>query len=90
MPSDHILELLIAERDKLNRAIDALQGPTRRMVRPPKTQSANAASASAKNGRVWTAAAREEQAERMRARWRKARAKKMNAQWAKRKRQTGK
>jgi hypothetical protein len=26
MPTDHILALLIAERDKLNRAIEALQG----------------------------------------------------------------
>ena len=30
MATDHILALLIAERDKLNRAIDALQGPVKR------------------------------------------------------------
>ena len=38
MPIDHILSLLIAERDKLNRAIDALQEPTKRRGRPPKDQ----------------------------------------------------
>ena len=36
MPTEHILSLLIAERDKLNRAIEALQGPAKRRGRPPK------------------------------------------------------
>jgi hypothetical protein len=36
MPTEHIVALLIAERDKLNRAIDALQGPTKRRGRPPR------------------------------------------------------
>ncbi len=36
MPIDQILYLLIAERDKLNRAIEALQGSAKRMGRPPK------------------------------------------------------
>ncbi len=31
MPTEHILALLIAERDRLNRAIEALQGPTKRL-----------------------------------------------------------
>jgi len=35
MPTEHILALLIAERDKLNRAIELLQ-PAKRMGRPPK------------------------------------------------------
>ena len=35
MPSEHILALLIAERDKLNAAIAALQG-TKRLGRPRK------------------------------------------------------
>src|SRR6266850_2773822 len=30
MPTEHILSLLIAERDKLSRAIEALQGPAKR------------------------------------------------------------
>ena len=29
MPTEHIVALLIAERDRLNRAIDALQGRTK-------------------------------------------------------------
>jgi hypothetical protein len=36
MPTERILALLIEERDKLNRAIEALQGPTKRRGRPPK------------------------------------------------------
>lgn len=35
MLTEHIVSLLIQERDKLNRAIDALQG-TKRRGRPPK------------------------------------------------------
>jgi hypothetical protein len=40
MPTDHILSLLISERDKLNRAIEALQGSAKRRGRPPKRQIA--------------------------------------------------
>ena len=36
MPTDHIIALLVAERDKLNRAIEALQGPIKRRGRPPR------------------------------------------------------
>jgi hypothetical protein len=36
MPTDHILTLLIQERDKLNRAIEALQGVRERLGRPAK------------------------------------------------------
>ena len=43
MPIDQILHLLIAERDKLNRAIEALHGPTKRMGRPPKNPRAASA-----------------------------------------------
>ena len=34
--TDHILALLIAERDKLTRAIEALQRPSKPLGRPPK------------------------------------------------------
>src|SRR5580700_939217 len=40
MPTDRIVSLLIAERDKLTRAIEALSGPTKRRGRPPKNPSA--------------------------------------------------
>lgn len=74
MPNEHILALLIAERDKLNRALEALQGPTKRRGRPPKNPLATAApgatSAPAKRKRrTFSAAQRKQQAERMRAYW---------------------
>ena len=36
MTYNDILPLLIAERDRLNRALEALQGPVKRRGRPPK------------------------------------------------------
>jgi hypothetical protein len=74
MPVEQILSLLIAERDKLNRAIEALQGPTKRRGRPPKNPLAvdttAAAPAPTKRKRPhFTAAQREAAAERMRQRW---------------------
>jgi hypothetical protein len=70
MPTEQIVALLIAERDKLNRAIDALQGPTKRRGRPPKDPLAAAAPAPAKRKRrKFSAAQREAAAERMRQRW---------------------
>ena len=39
MSTDHILALLIAERDKLNRAIEALSGPAKRRGRPPGSKN---------------------------------------------------
>ena len=35
MATEHIIALLISERDKLQAAIEALQGPTKRRGRPP-------------------------------------------------------
>jgi hypothetical protein len=80
MPTEQILTLLIAERDKLSRAIDALQGPTKRRGRPPKNPLAAAAAAPApkKHGRRFSAAQRKAASQRMRLRWaakRKAEAK---------------
>ena len=72
MPTEHILALLIAERDKLNRAIEALQGPTKRIGRPPKnsvTAAIPAAPAPKKKRRKFSAAQRKAAAERMRQRW---------------------
>jgi hypothetical protein len=72
MPTEQILTLLIAERDKLNRAIEALQGPTKRRGRPPKNPLANAASApvpAKRKRRKFTAAQRKAQAARMKAFW---------------------
>lgn len=87
MPTDHILALLIAERDKLNAAIAALQGPAKRRGRPPKSGGTFYMPYSSrrvpeptpkKRGRKFSAAQRAAAAERMRLRWaakRKAEAK---------------
>jgi hypothetical protein len=84
MPTDHILALPIAERDKLNRAIEALNGLTKCRGRPPKNPAAVAATATiaapvsaaaspAKKKRHFSAAQRAAAAERMRLRWAKKR-----------------
>jgi hypothetical protein len=76
MPTEQILALLIAERDKLNRAIEVLQGPTKRRGRPPKNPLTAASLAlpepakpAKKKRRRFTAAQRKQQAEKMRAYW---------------------
>jgi hypothetical protein len=76
MPTEQILALLIAERDKLSKAIEALQGPTTRRGRPPKNPL-TAAYPSApeppqpakKKPRRFTASQRKQQSERMKAFW---------------------
>lgn len=70
MPTEHILSMLIVERDKLNRAIEALQGSAKRRGRPPKNQSPGAtAGAPSRKKRGRTAASRKAQSERMKAYW---------------------
>lgn len=75
MPTDHIVALLIAERDKLNQAIAALTAgvAAKRRGRPPKSAAAEAApmispapSAAPTTGRrPWTAEQKQAAAERM-------------------------
>jgi hypothetical protein len=72
--TDQILALLIAERDKLTKAIEALSAPTKRIGRPPKNQTAvadatAAAPAPAKKKRRFSYYQRKKQAERMKAYW---------------------
>jgi hypothetical protein len=71
MPTEHILSLLISERDKLNRAIDALGGPVKRRGRPAKsaTPVASATLAEPPKRRGFTPAQRKQQAARMKAFW---------------------
>jgi hypothetical protein len=85
MPTEQILALLIAERDKLSRAIDALQAPTKRRGRPPKKAVVSTADYSdptmpdwvrpaekktpARKKRTFTAAQRKAFGERMKAYW---------------------
>jgi hypothetical protein len=75
--TNEIVTALTAERDRLNAAIAALTGPTKRRGRPPK--SASHASMNGvttptpapvkKKTRVFSAAQRKKQADRMRKYW---------------------
>jgi len=71
MPTDQILSLLIAERDKLNRAIEVLQDTPRRGGRPRKnvtpTVDAEPAPNSIRKRPRWTAAMRRAASERAKA-----------------------
>jgi hypothetical protein len=70
MPTDHIFALLIAERDKLNRAIEALQGSPKQVGRPPKSDSpVFEPSAAAPKKRHVSAAARRKMAAAQKKRW---------------------
>ena len=69
MSAEHIVSLLIAERDKLNRAIDALGGAGKRPGRPPKGPAAFETSAAIPKKRHVSAAARKRMAEGQRKRW---------------------
>jgi hypothetical protein len=96
MPTD-ILALLIEERDRLNRAIEALGGAKRRS-RPRKNPLVPTTAPEAdRRKRTHTVARRKLQAQRMRAYWartgtvgRRKQAKRMRAYWvAKRKAEAG-
>jgi hypothetical protein len=87
MGTEHIVSLLIQERDRLTRAIEALQGPaTKRIGRPPKNPLAVVAMPA-------MAAPAQAPAARKRAfsaTHRKMLSKKLKAYWAKRKAEEGK
>jgi hypothetical protein len=72
MPTEHIVALLIQERDRLNQAIAAMTGGivAERCGRPPKNAIAAVASVKpTKAKRSWTAAQKKAAAERMKKRW---------------------
>lgn len=79
MAMEHILQLLISERDRLSRAIEALQGPAKRRGRPPKNAMVSSVATAAvpaptptkKGRRTFTAAQRKAQAEKMKTYWAK-------------------
>jgi hypothetical protein len=66
MQTEQIVALLVAERDRLNRAIEALGGSAQRR---PKLASAPAAAAPKKKRKAMSAAQRKAHSERMRAFW---------------------
>ena len=70
MPTEHILALLVGERDRLNRAIEALQGPAKRRGRPPKNPLAAVEIAPAPiKKRFVSAASRRKMAAAQKKRW---------------------
>jgi len=72
MNTESIVSMLVAERDRLNRAIEALQGPTKRRGRPPAVAAVVAGPAKAKptrKRRKLTAAEKKAASERMKAFW---------------------
>jgi hypothetical protein len=83
MPTEHIVALLIQERDKLNRAIEVLQGPLKRRGRPPKgianvemsTNPKAAAPSKFPKKVVWSAARKKAHIARMKAYWAKRKTK---------------
>lgn len=71
MDTHQIVAALMAERDRLTAAIEALQGATKRRGRPPglKRSISSAPAAAKKHGRTFTAAQRKAQAARMKKYW---------------------
>src|SRR5215467_7508963 len=90
MPTtDQIVQILIAERDRLSRAIEALTGETRRRGRPPGVTSNGASSrveaeAPVRRKRRLSAAGRKAIAEAARRRWAAIKAGKAPSPFAKR------
>jgi len=88
MQTEQIVALLVAERDRLSRAIEALQGSTKRRGRPPKTSS-NPGDGSVREPipvqrkRKLSAAGRKAIAEAARRRWAKIKAGKAKSPFAK-------
>jgi hypothetical protein len=90
MDTHQIVAALIAERNKLTAAIEILQGATKRRGRPPGSKNAVSISAPADNPtpttpsaapkkrrrRIFTAAQRKAQGDRMRKMWMERRKKK--------------
>ena len=70
MFTEQIVVLLIQERDRLNRAIEALQGPAKRRGRPPKNLAAISTLApDAPKRKAFSAATRRRMALAQKKRW---------------------
>jgi len=71
MSTEHIIELLILERDRIVNAIDALGGATKKRGRPRVAGAPDWVQPAKKQRkkRVFTAAQRKQQAERMKKYW---------------------
>ena len=69
MPIEQIVAILVAERDRLNRAIEALQGPMRRRGRPPKNPLASPMVVSGMKRKGRTAEQKKALSEKMKKYW---------------------
>lgn len=70
MPTEHIIALLLAERDKLDRAIEALQGSSKRLGRPRRDEAPMVEpNSAAPQERHVSAAARRKMAAAQKKRW---------------------
>jgi hypothetical protein len=73
MATEHIIGLLIAERDKLNKAIDALGGATKHVSSPSKSSvapaTAPAPAKAVRKRKALSAAQKKAHSERMKAFW---------------------
>jgi hypothetical protein len=69
MPTDHIVALLIAERNKLNAAIEALQGTSKAAAPKKPAASETTVAAAPRKKRHVSAAARKRMAEAQKKRW---------------------
>jgi hypothetical protein len=91
MNIEQIVALLVAERDRMTRAIDALQGPIKRRGRPPGSGKrvasaapvASAANAPARRKRTLSAAGRKAIADAAKKRWALIKAGKAKSPFAK-------
>jgi len=69
MPIEQIVAILVAERDRLNRAIEALQGPMRRRGRPPKNPLISPLVPAVKQRKGRTPEQKKAQSEKMKKYW---------------------
>jgi hypothetical protein len=91
MQTEQIVALLIAERNRLDAAIQALQGPVKRRGRPPKASAPTVlAAAPAKGKRTLSAAGRKAIADAAKKRWAAIKAGKAPSPFAKARGKAGK
>jgi hypothetical protein len=69
MATEHILSLLIAERDKLSKAIEALGGVTKPVSSSSKSSAAPAPAKAVRKRKPLSAAQKKAHSERMKAFW---------------------
>lgn len=69
MQTEEIVKFLIAERDRLNSAIQALQGPSKRRGRPARNEENSPAAVPRKRRKRRSAEQRKAQSDKMKKYW---------------------